>query len=112
MYLPAERMIMYMAPISITAPSLNTLSSSSAPLSTKKSAYSGAVHLSALSMRSEARGHMLQKTVPSIMQTSSDENETRTGPISNESMDSATVSTTKAIVSERRFELEKNVFSS
>ena len=106
MYLPKERAMMYATPISTKEACLKTPSSSSAPLSTKKVAFRGAVHFSARCMMSAENSLMLQNTVPNIMQTSSDEKEMVTGPIWNSRKESAMVRNTKEIVRLRRFVLE------
>ena len=104
--LPTERTIMNTMPIRTTCQLENTANSSPAPLSTKKSTITGPVHLSSLSISSAEKSHRLQKTVPSIMHTSSDENPTVTGPILNSSIDSATARNTKQTEIESLFERE------
>lgn len=64
---------MYRIPMPTIAMSAKTLSSSSAPLITKKSANSGEVHLSPAAIRSPDSGQILQNTVPSIIQVSREE---------------------------------------
>ena len=103
---------MYTTPAQTMAQSVNTSSSSSAPLMTKNRANSGEVHLSAAPIRSPDRGQRLQNTVPSIMHTSKEEKPTVTGPSRNSSMDRETVRNTKAMVTFRRLVLEWNSFSS
>ena len=56
-----------------TAQSANTESSSSAPLITKNRMRMGVTHLSALSISSSDTSHILQNTVPSIIQASKEE---------------------------------------
>ena len=53
----------------------------------------------------------MQKTVPKAIHTSNVEKATWTGPISNSTIDRATVSSTNAMVRDRRLELEKKVRS-
>ena len=79
---------------------------------TKNNTYSGAVQPSAFSIRSPDSGQRLQKIVPSIMQTSSEEKPMCTLPMPNSIFESATVKSTMPIVSDRRLELELNSFSS
>ena len=111
-YLPRERMAMYTSPMQTIIRSENTPRSNSAPLMTKNTANSGDVHLSALPIRSDDSGQILQNTVPSIMQTSSDEKPIVTGPTGNSSLASATVRNTNAMVIFRRLVLELKSFSS
>ena len=66
----------YLSQKGVFTKSPKTESSSSAPLITKKKMKRGAVHLSARSIRSKESLSVLQKTVPSIMQTRSDEKAT------------------------------------
>ena len=73
---------------------------------TKKIANSGAVHLSALPIMSSEYSLMLQKVIPSIIHTRSEEKDIVTGPALNFTDDSATVSRTKPIVNESLFEFE------
>ena len=71
MIFPAERIRIYTRPTQTTAPLAKTRKSSSAPESTKKSTYSGAVHRSQRYMISSEKSQRLQKMVPHIMHTSS-----------------------------------------
>ena len=107
MYLPSEREMMYTTPIRTTITSEKTVSSSSAPLITKNRIRIGVVHLSARSISSSETSQILQNTVPSIMQASSDENPICTEPIWNLIDDRATVIITKvtetAILLEREW---------
>ncbi len=105
-YLPAERKMMYTTPTATMAQSANTSRRSAAPLSTKNRQYSGAVHLSSLSMRSSAIGQRLQNTVPSIMHVKSGENPNTSGPARSSVIDSATVSVTVPMSSVMRLRLE------
>ena len=111
-YLPRQRNTIYTTPIPTIATSVNTLSSSSAPLITKNNANNGDVHLSDASIKSCDNGQILQNTVPSIIHTSNEEKPICTGPTSNFSIDKDTVINTNAIVIFKRFVLELNIFSS
>ena len=85
---------------------VKTVSSSSAPLITKKSTKSGAVQRSTLSISSTEKSHILQNTVPSIIHTSNEENPICSAPISIFIIESATVSSTKVTDTASRFERE------
>ncbi len=67
---------------------------------------SGVVHRSSRSISAPEVWQMLQKTVPVIMQTSRREKPQCTGPRSNSTLDSPTVSSTKATETEMRFPRE------
>ena len=104
---------MQITPIAITVTLENTLRSSSAPLSTKNTTKSGAVHLSTRSMISAEKSQILQNTVPSIMHTSRLEKPSSISVpgISILTMASATVNNTKVMEIPIRLVLEWNHFS-
>ena len=79
---------------------------------TKNTASSGRDQRSARFIRSSESGLTLQNSVPSIMHTSSGEKPTFTPPTLNLREESATVSSTKAMVIEVRLVLEWNIVSS
>ena len=86
--------------------SAKTVSSSSAPLITKKRIKMGVVQRSARSISSSETLEMLQNTVPSIIHASKDENEICTGPMLNLIIENATVRNMKVTDTARRFERE------
>ncbi len=90
-------------PINITVGLSNIERLSSAPLRTKKSILSGAVHLSTLSISSWLVSHMLQKTVPVIIQTRRSENLIVNRPATlNSFIEKPTVKNTNATARARR----------
>ena len=110
-YLPAERLTIYTTPISTIIRSVNTESSNSAPLITKNSTNRGAVQRSTLSIKFSEKSQILQKIVPSIIQTSREENPICTPPIVNFSIESPIVKSTNPTDTARRLEREWKNFS-
>ena len=90
-----------------TANSANTRRSNSAPLRTKNKTYRGAVHRSVLNIISSEKSHTLQNTVPTIIQTSREENSMTTFPPKGICIfDSAAARITKVTATLRRLELD------